>query len=133
MYGMKKTTLYLPEELKASLERMAADELRSEAEIIREAIAEKVDRRTRPRPNLPLCAAGLASDLLQAPQIAVELTAHDQRWENLNRSFAAAPRPKTRLPQRPLRISSSLRGARGPELLHSCRGGSGYSERSTAP
>ena len=59
MYGMKKTTLYLPEELKASLERMAADELRSEAEIIREAIAEKVDRRTRPRPNLPLCAAGL--------------------------------------------------------------------------
>lgn len=59
MYGMKKTTLYLPEELKASLERMAADELRSEAEILREALAEKLDRHARPRPNVPLCAAGL--------------------------------------------------------------------------
>ncbi len=32
MYGMKKTTVYLPDELKAALERAAAAQGRSEAE-----------------------------------------------------------------------------------------------------
>lgn len=56
MYGMKKTTVYLPEALKASLEKMAAEEDRSEAEIIRAAIEVAIDSRLRPKPRIPLTA-----------------------------------------------------------------------------
>lgn len=59
MYGMLKTTLYIPEDLKAALEKMAAGEGRSEAEIIREAIRAAVDGRRPPRPRIPLRAQGL--------------------------------------------------------------------------
>lgn len=48
-----KTTVYLPEELKARLERLARDQKRSEADLIRRAIAHLVDREP-PRPTLPL-------------------------------------------------------------------------------
>jgi hypothetical protein len=58
MYGMVKTTLYLPEELKASLERKARNEQRSEAEIIREAIRRAVEE-SYPPPRIPLMARGL--------------------------------------------------------------------------
>lgn len=51
---MKRTTVYLPEDLKAGIERIAAAERRSEAEVIREALREAVDRRTPPRPRIPL-------------------------------------------------------------------------------
>lgn len=54
IYGMRKTTVYLPEDLKESLEHVARHERRTEAEIIREAIAEKVSKRQRPRPQIPL-------------------------------------------------------------------------------
>jgi len=59
MYGMRKTTVYLPEELKAALEVRARSERRSEAELIREAVAERVYRGDGPRPMLPLSSAGL--------------------------------------------------------------------------
>lgn len=59
MYGMIKTTVYIPEALKADLERMAAKEKRSEAEIIRAAIQAAVDRRQRPKPTIPLFSEGL--------------------------------------------------------------------------
>ena len=59
MYGMVKTTVYFPEELKDSLERMAAEEGRSEAHIIREAVRSVVERRPRPRPRVPLTGQGL--------------------------------------------------------------------------
>jgi len=59
MYGMKKTTVYLPEALKASLEKMAAEEDRSEAEIIRAAIEVAVAGRERPKPKIPLFSEGL--------------------------------------------------------------------------
>jgi len=59
MYGMKKTTVYLPEALKASLEKMAAEEDRSEAEIIRAAIEAAVKNRQRPRPKIPLTSESL--------------------------------------------------------------------------
>jgi Arc/MetJ-type ribon-helix-helix transcriptional regulator len=59
MYGMRKTTVYLPEALKADLERMAAEEDRSEAEIIRAAIAAAIESRPRPRPKIPLFSKGL--------------------------------------------------------------------------
>ncbi|HWB71748.1 MAG TPA: CopG family transcriptional regulator [Egibacteraceae bacterium] len=54
---MVKTTLYLPEELKAELERVAQMEQRSEADVIREALAELLRRRTRPKPRLGLGAS----------------------------------------------------------------------------
>ena len=56
---MHETTVYLPEELKASLARMAAAQKRSEAELIREAIEAAVSSRKRPRPRIPLTGEGL--------------------------------------------------------------------------
>jgi hypothetical protein len=50
---MVKTTVYLPEELKARLELAARRENRSEADLIRAAIEQLVGRE-RPRPTLPL-------------------------------------------------------------------------------
>ena len=59
MYGMRKTTVYLPDDVKESLKQMATDEGRSEADIIREAIRATVLTRKRPRPRLPLTSQGL--------------------------------------------------------------------------
>ena len=59
MYGMMKTTVYLPEDLKASLERVAAKRGRSEAELIREAIGLLVGDGAPARPRVPLVAAPL--------------------------------------------------------------------------
>ncbi|MBW3605227.1 MAG: ribbon-helix-helix domain-containing protein [Actinobacteria bacterium] len=56
---MVKTTVYLPEALKHALERAATTEGRSEAEIIRDAIQERVTRPRRRRPRLPLIDHGL--------------------------------------------------------------------------
>lgn len=56
---MVKTTLYLPESLKESIERLAREEGRSEAELFREAVAELVASRRPPRPQLPLFRHGL--------------------------------------------------------------------------
>jgi Arc/MetJ-type ribon-helix-helix transcriptional regulator len=55
MYGMidgvRKTTVYLPDELKRRVEETARQERRSEADVIRSA----VERYTvRPKPRLPL-------------------------------------------------------------------------------
>ena len=51
---MKKTTLYLPDELKKGIERVARNEQRSEADVIRDAIAAVVTARLTPAPRLPL-------------------------------------------------------------------------------
>jgi len=51
---MKKTTVYLPEDLKSALGRIAAEKGRSEAELIREAVRELVKDSEPPRPRLPL-------------------------------------------------------------------------------
>jgi Arc/MetJ-type ribon-helix-helix transcriptional regulator len=58
MYGMKKTTLYLPDELKADLERASEAEGRSEAELVREAIRAMLEGRRRRPPSLPLFDSG---------------------------------------------------------------------------
>lgn len=44
MYGMDKTTVYLPDELKAALTRLALQQGRSQADIIRRAVAQAVAR-----------------------------------------------------------------------------------------
>lgn len=56
--GMWKLSIDLPDELKASLERKALEEGRSEAEIVRRAIRRAVANRPRQRPILPLFPGG---------------------------------------------------------------------------
>ena len=55
---MKKTTVYLPDDLKAALERTAAAQGRSEAELIREAVRKLTQDAEQPRPRLPLFSSG---------------------------------------------------------------------------
>jgi hypothetical protein len=50
---MQKTTVYLPEELKAELERMAAETGTSEAKLIRDGIRLALARRY-PQPTIPI-------------------------------------------------------------------------------
>ncbi len=59
MYGVKRTTIYLPDDMKAAIERTAIAEGRSEAEIIRMAIAAALVSRKRPEPRIPLVEEGL--------------------------------------------------------------------------
>jgi plasmid stability protein len=59
MYGMKKTTIYLPDDVKAALERIAAAEGQSEAELIRAALREKIAALSSSRPTVPLSSVGL--------------------------------------------------------------------------
>ncbi len=53
MYGMKRTTVYLPDDLKARLEAEAARRGVTEAEIVRVAV-DKETRRPRPRGGILL-------------------------------------------------------------------------------
>lgn len=55
--SMEKTTLYLPEDLKAAVKRAAAERGVSEAEVIRESIRASVGN-ARPRPRGALYASG---------------------------------------------------------------------------
>lgn len=64
MYGMVKTTLYLPEELKHALERLAAEERISEAEIVRRALRREVGDLSPPEPRVPLVARELGDPTL---------------------------------------------------------------------
>jgi len=58
VYGTaRKTTVYLPDELKSRLERVAREQERSEADVLRLALDAYL-RRERPRPTLPLFASG---------------------------------------------------------------------------
>lgn len=58
MYGMHKTTVYLPDDLKRDVERVAATRGCSEAELIREAIRTLTQESVAPRPRLPLFKSG---------------------------------------------------------------------------
>ena len=57
MYGMKKTTIYLPDELKQQVESTARDKKMSEADVIREAVSAYADNPAKPR--VPLTGRGL--------------------------------------------------------------------------
>ena len=63
MYGMKKTTLYLPDDLKDKIERLASREGKSEASVIRDAIAAAVTS-AAPEPRIPLMAKGLGDSTI---------------------------------------------------------------------
>lgn len=58
MYGMMKTTVYLPDELKTALERAAAETGCSEADLIREGVRLALARRASPAPTIGVFASG---------------------------------------------------------------------------
>jgi hypothetical protein len=58
MYGMQKTTVYIPEDVKRALAQAAASRGMSEAELIREAVRTVVAQSVPPRPRLPLFKSG---------------------------------------------------------------------------
>lgn len=58
MYGMEKTTVYMPKGLKISLRRAARATGTSEAALIRQAIEQMTREVPAPRPRLPLFTSG---------------------------------------------------------------------------
>jgi hypothetical protein len=54
---MRKTTVYLPDELKAALRRLARRRGSSEAELLRQAVAQLTEEAESPAPKLPLFRA----------------------------------------------------------------------------
>ena len=54
MHGMATRTVYLPEPLAARLRRMADEQNRPQAAVIRDALEEYLAARERPRPTLPV-------------------------------------------------------------------------------
>jgi Arc/MetJ-type ribon-helix-helix transcriptional regulator len=58
IHAMKKTTVYLPDDLKQTLANAAVASGRSEAELIREAIRALIRDSERPRPKGALFASG---------------------------------------------------------------------------
>jgi Arc/MetJ-type ribon-helix-helix transcriptional regulator len=65
MGGIRKTTIYLPDDLKRRIERVADRERRSEADVIREAVETAISNRRTPDPLIPLVPYGLG-----APDVA---------------------------------------------------------------
>ena len=74
MYGMQKTTVYLPDELKRALGRSASARGVSEAELIREALRAITADAPPPRPRLPLFASARPdlADLAERVDAALE-------------------------------------------------------------
>ena len=62
MYGMRKTTVYLPDALKRRLERTARERKCSEADVIRSAL-EEFTAGARARPRLPLFQSGAVAPI----------------------------------------------------------------------
>jgi len=54
MFGMTKTTVDLPEELRRQVETTAKLEGRSKSAVIRQAVEEAMRKRIRPKPRIPL-------------------------------------------------------------------------------
>lgn len=55
---MKRTTVYLPDELKAALKRTAVAQGKSEAEVVRSALASATADQAYPSPKVPLFETG---------------------------------------------------------------------------
>ena len=68
MYGMQKTTVYIPDDVKRSLGHVAATRGVSEAELIREALRALTSQAPPPRPRVPLFKSG-------KPRLAEQLDA----------------------------------------------------------
>lgn len=59
MGGMRKTTVYLPDDLKAKLARAAEASGRSEADLVREGVRLVAERAPRPAPRIALFESGI--------------------------------------------------------------------------
>jgi hypothetical protein len=70
MYGMRRTTVYLPDDLKAALERTAEQRGTTEADVIRKAVATATADQAHPRPRVPLFHS---SDPTLADRVDAEL------------------------------------------------------------
>jgi Arc/MetJ-type ribon-helix-helix transcriptional regulator len=68
IYGMQKTTVYIPDDVKRSLGHVAAARGVSEAELIREALRTLTSQTLPPRPRVPLFKSG-------KPRLAEQLDA----------------------------------------------------------
>jgi hypothetical protein len=75
MYGMRKTTIYLPDDLKRALERAARNEGTSEASFVRQVLERAVAEARPPRPRLPLF---FSDDPTLAEQVDEALTGFGQ-------------------------------------------------------
>ena len=58
VYGMQKTTVYIPDDVKRTLSRVAAARGISEAELIREALRALTSQASPPKPRVPLFKSG---------------------------------------------------------------------------
>ena len=61
MYGMQKTTVYLPQELKRALAELAVRRGQSEADLVRQALTTLTASEGPPAPRLPLFRSGKPS------------------------------------------------------------------------
>ena len=62
VYGMNKTTVYLPEALKQAVERLERQRACSEAEVIRQAVQDAISR-PEPRPRIIPCDSAWAENV----------------------------------------------------------------------
>jgi ribbon-helix-helix CopG family protein len=72
MYGVRRTTIYLPDDLKAALERTAAANGTTEAEVVRSALTVATMEHAHPKPRIPLFDSG---DATLAERVDEELAA----------------------------------------------------------
>ncbi len=63
MYGVKRTTVYFPEEMKAAIEREAARRGVTEAEVIRVAVKSALRKRTRRKRITAAIPEGLGEEI----------------------------------------------------------------------
>ena len=63
-YGMQKTTIYLPDDLKQRLEKIARTTGRPEAAVIRDAVRVATQDAVAPRPRVPLMDRGLGNAMI---------------------------------------------------------------------
>ena len=63
MYGVKRTTIYLPDGMKAAVEREASRRGVTEAEVIRTAVRDHLDEAPTPLREFPLFDEPLGFDL----------------------------------------------------------------------
>src|SRR5918996_4045400 len=96
MYGMRRTTVYLPDDLEAALERTAAVHGKSEAEVVRGALAAATADHAHPRPQIPLFESAdptLAERWLPWAGIPPASLIMRARWSSFTQ--AAQPRSAT--------------------------------------
>ena len=63
MYGVKRTTIYLPDEMKTAIEREAVRRGVTEAEVIRQAVGQHLEVRSARRIQTPAIPEGLGEEL----------------------------------------------------------------------